>query len=210
MAEETHSAPQKALKINLDARKFGTFAEIGAGQEVARWFFHVGKAAGTVAKSISAYDMVISDSIYGAAGHYVSRQRLEAMLDHEFDRLVTHLAETRAKDTALFAFADTSATHTHSSTPTHAPSGSSWLGIRFQTEPGGPPSQIIIHAAMLDPITVGQQEALGRGDELLESVRAEDRAGWIHIRREQPAPSARNSESRWPLSEQRGSRSVWW
>jgi hypothetical protein len=161
MAEETHSAPQKALKINLDARKFGTFAEIGAGQEVARWFFHVGKAAGTVAKSISAYDMVISDSIYGAAGHYVSRQRLEAMLDHEFDRLVTHLAETRAKDTALFAFADTSATHTHSSTPTHAPSGSSWLGIRFQTEPGGPPSQIIIHAAMLDPITVGQQEALG-------------------------------------------------
>ena len=114
MAEETHSAKQKALKINLDARKFGTFAEIGAGQEVARWFFHVGKAAGTVAKSISAYDMVISDAIYGRAGRYVSRERLEAMLEHEFSRLVTHLAETRGKDTALFAFADTSATHTHS------------------------------------------------------------------------------------------------
>jgi len=157
MAEETHSAQQKALKINLDARKFGTFAEIGAGQEVARWFFHVGKAAGTVAKSISAYDMVISDSIYGRAGHYVSRERLEAMLEHEFSRLETHFAETRAKDTALFAFADTSATHTHSQNQ----SGNSWLGIRFQTEPGGPPSEIIIHAAMLDPVTVGQQEALG-------------------------------------------------
>ena len=157
MAEETHSAQQKALKINLDARKFGTFAEIGAGQEVARWFFHVGKAAGTVAKTVSAYDMVISDSIYGPAGRYVSRQRLEAMLEHEFGRLVTHLAGTRAKDTALFAFADTSATHTHS----QGLPGSSWLGIRFQTEPGGEPSEIIIHAAMLDPVTVGQQEALG-------------------------------------------------
>jgi hypothetical protein len=157
MAEETHSAKQKALKINLDARKFGTFAEIGAGQEVARWFFHVGKAAGTVAKSISAYDMVISDAIYGRAGRYVSRERLEAMLEHEFSRLVTHLAETRGKDTALFAFADTSATHTHSQDQ----AGSSWLGIRFQSEPGGLPSEIIIHAAMLDQVTVGQQEALG-------------------------------------------------
>jgi hypothetical protein len=157
MAEESHGIQQKALKINLDARKFGTFAEIGAGQEVARWFFHVGKAAGTVAKSISAYDMAISDSLYGLAGHYVSRQRLEAMLDHEFGRLVTHVAETRGKDTALFAFADTSATHTHS--PNQP--GSSWLGIRFQTEPGAEPSEIIIHVAMLDPVTVGQQEVLG-------------------------------------------------
>jgi len=157
MAEETHSAQQKALKINQDACKFGTFAEIGAGQEVARWFFHVGKAAGTVAKSISAYDMVISDSIYGRAGHYVSRERLEAMLEHEFSRLVTHLADNRGKSTALFAFADTSATHTHS----QGQPGNSWLGVRFQTEPGTEPSQIIIHAAMLDPVTVGQQEALG-------------------------------------------------
>ena len=161
MAEDSHGAQQKALKINLDARKFGTFAEIGAGQEVARWFFHVGKAAGTVAKSISAYDMAISDGLYGPAEHYVSRQRLEAMLDHEFSRLVTRLAETRGKDTALFAFADTSATHTHSPPLAHAQSGSSWLGIRFQTEPAGDPSEIIIHVAMLDPVTVGQQEALG-------------------------------------------------
>jgi hypothetical protein len=95
MAEESNGVQQKALKINLDARKFGTLAEIGAGQEVARWFFHVGKAAGTVAKSISAYDMAVSDSLYGHAGHYVSRERLESMLDTEFKRLVEHLDQAR-------------------------------------------------------------------------------------------------------------------
>jgi len=76
---DTH---QKAVQINLDNSKYGTFAEIGAGQEVARWFFRVGGAAGTIAKSISAYDMTVSDAIYGAAGRYVSRQRMETMLDH--------------------------------------------------------------------------------------------------------------------------------
>ena len=75
---EQLSIPQKALQINVDLKKFGTFAEIGAGQEVARWFFHVGRAAGTVAKSISAYDMAISDDLYGPTEHYVSRGRLEA------------------------------------------------------------------------------------------------------------------------------------
>lgn len=157
MAEETHSAQQKALKINLDARKFGTFAEIGAGQEVVRWFFHAGRAAGTVAKSISAYDMALSDVLYGPAGHYVSRERLEAMLDSEFNSLVTRLDQTRGDKTAFFVFADTSATRTHSPRA----SGHSWLGVRFQAEPRGEPSEIIIHVEMLDPVTVGQQEALG-------------------------------------------------
>src|SRR5205085_177494 len=78
---DTHS---KALRINLDPRWYGTFAEIGAGQEVVRWFFRVGGAAGTVAKSMSAYDMKVSDAIYGHVDRYVSGNRLQAMLDHEF------------------------------------------------------------------------------------------------------------------------------
>src|SRR3954471_4499692 len=86
--EQTLSTPQKALQINTDVKKFGTFAEIGAGQEVVRWFFHVGRASGTVAKSISAYDMASSDELYGHAGHSVSRERLEAILDHEFEQLL--------------------------------------------------------------------------------------------------------------------------
>jgi len=155
--EETGSTRQKALKINLDARKFGTFAEIGAGQEVVRWFFHAGRAAGTIAKTISAYDMAISDGIYGPTKHYVSRERLEAMLDHEFKRLVERLDSTRGERTAFFVFADTSTTQTHS----RQPAGHSWLGVRFQTEPRGEPSEIIVHAEMLDPVTIQQQEALG-------------------------------------------------
>src|SRR4051794_34245484 len=86
--EQPLSTPQKALQLNLDTEKFGTFAEIGAGQEVARWFFHVGRASGTVAKTISAYDMAISDDIYGPTSRYVSRPRLEAMLSREFDQLL--------------------------------------------------------------------------------------------------------------------------
>jgi hypothetical protein len=157
MAEESGSTRPKALKINLDGLKYGTFAEIGAGQEVARWFFHAGKAAGTIAKTISAYDMAISDGIYGPTQHYCSRQRLEAMLDHEFTRLVERLDQTRGERTAFFAFADTSATQTRS----QRAAGHSWLGVRFQTEPRGEPSQIILHVDMLDPVTVEQQEALG-------------------------------------------------
>src|SRR2546421_1237214 len=104
------STRQKALAINLDATSYGTFAEIGAGQEVARWFFSVGGAAGTVAKTISAYDMAVSDGLYGRAERYVSRQRLEAMLAHEFDQIVASLGPTRGPSTSFFAFADTVAT----------------------------------------------------------------------------------------------------
>src|SRR5271156_1966478 len=104
----------KALQINLDARKYGTFAEIGAGQEVVRWFFHVGGASGTVAKTISAYDMVVSDAIYGRTERYVSRKRLEAMLSYEYDLLLERLGPLRGDKTAFFAFADTAATHSRS------------------------------------------------------------------------------------------------
>src|SRR6187549_1269553 len=101
---DTH---QKALDINLDPSKYGTFAEIGAGQEVARWFFRVGGAAGTVAKSMSAYDMVISDAIYGQTERYVSRQRLEMMLEREYNLLLERLSEKRGAQTKFFIFADT-------------------------------------------------------------------------------------------------------
>src|SRR5215470_2039470 len=107
MAEEQLDTNQKAQRINSDAKRYGTFAEIGAGQEVARCFFRAGHAAGTVAKTISAYDMQVSDAIYGPAERYVSRQRLQAMLDHEYNLLMERLSAKRGDKTCFFAFANT-------------------------------------------------------------------------------------------------------
>src|SRR5512147_2803226 len=104
---DTH---RKALAINLDETRYGTFAEIGAGQEVARWFFRVGGAAGTIAKSISAYDMAVSDAIYGHTERYVSRERLQSMLDYEHEKNVKRLSAARGDTTAFFVFANTVAT----------------------------------------------------------------------------------------------------
>src|SRR5437016_7066160 len=154
LSEALHSAQEKALKINLDAARYGTFAEIGAGQEVARWFFHVGKASSTVAKSISAYDVTISDDLYGATDHYVSRTRLQAMLDREFDQLTQRLKGTQKEKDEFFVFADTVATHGSSrSSAAHG-----WLGVRFQNRPGVEPSEVIAHIEMLDAFTAMQQE----------------------------------------------------
>lgn len=157
MNDEKLKAGQKAFRINLDALKYGTFAEIGAGQEVARWFFRVGGAAGTVAKTISAYDMAVSDAIYGPSDRYVSRQRLRSMLDYEFDLLLQRLDVSRGDHCTFFAFADTVTARSYS----QPDEGHGWLGVKFQTEPHGPPSQIIIHVRMLDEEHVHQQEALG-------------------------------------------------
>src|SRR3954470_20786167 len=110
MANEYVDTSQKARRINEDANRYGTFAEIGAGQEVARWFFRVGGASGTVAKTISAYDMAVSDAIYGPADRYVSRQRLRSMLDHEYVLLQERLGQTRGDQVAFFVYADTVAT----------------------------------------------------------------------------------------------------
>ena len=107
MKEETIDTHHKALRVNLDPRWYGTFAEIGAGQEVVRWFFRVGGAAGTVAKSMSAYDMAVSDAIYGQTERYVSRPRLQAMLDREFQLDLERLGADRGDTTSFFAFADT-------------------------------------------------------------------------------------------------------
>lgn len=157
MANEVLTANQKAQRINRDANRYGTFAEIGAGQEVVRWFFRAGGAAGTVAKTISAYDMDVSDAIYGPASRYVSRQRLRAMMDYEYDLLLERLDESRGDRIAFFVFANTVATHSY----TRREEGHGWMGIRFQTEPRSRASEIFIHVRMLDKETVRQQEALG-------------------------------------------------
>jgi hypothetical protein len=159
MNKEKLNTGEKALQINLDAKRYGTFAEIGAGQEVARWFFHVGKASGTVAKTISAYDMAVSDAIYGPAERYVSRKRLQSMLDHEFDLLLKRLDKTRGDKCTFFAFANTVATK--QGLKPGVEEGQGWLGIKFQAHPLGDASTIIIHARLLDWETQRQQEAVG-------------------------------------------------
>jgi hypothetical protein len=148
---------QKALAINRDPLSYGTFSEIGAGQEVARWFFHVGGAAGTVAKTISAYDMKVSTGLYGTTSRYVSRQRLEAMLDYEYAQLVERLGPSRAEQTNFFVFADTVATSGFQ----HPGTGRGWVGVRFQTQPRADTSKVIIHVHLSDPTAAQQQEALG-------------------------------------------------
>jgi hypothetical protein len=151
---DTH---QKALQVNLDPNLYGTFAEIGAGQEVARWFFRVGGAAGTIAKAMSAYDMTFSDAIYGPCERYVSKQRINSMLDHEFRLLYERLDAKRGDKTRFFVFADTVAAKSFNGK--NDPHG--WLGIRFQTAARTDPSQIIIHVRLLDKENVQEQEALG-------------------------------------------------
>jgi hypothetical protein len=157
MSEGTFDTHHKALKINLDPRFYGTFAEIGAGQEVVRWFFRVGAAAGTVAKSISAYDMAVSDAIYGGADRYVSRTRLQSMLDHEYQLNVDRLGDARGDSTAFFAFADTVAARSFRGTnECHG-----WMGVKFQSHPRDAASQVIMHVRLLDTEASLQQEALG-------------------------------------------------
>ena len=148
---------RKALTINLNELKYGTFAEIGAGQEVARMFFQAGGASGTIAKSISAYDMAFSDAIYGKAPRYVSQERLALMLEHEYHLLHERLAAQRGDRTTFFVFADTVAARNYKgNNEAHG-----WMGIRFQNDPGGPPSDAVIHVRMWDRENVLQQQALG-------------------------------------------------
>lgn len=156
METATLSTHQKALSINLNDKIYGTLAEIGAAQEVARWLFRVGGAAGSIAKTMSAYDMKVSDQIYGKAGRYVSRERVEAMLDKEYDLLIQRLGEDR-KDTRFFVFANTVAARNYEGTnECHG-----WIGLRFQDEPGGEPNTVILHINLMDDTTLAQQEALG-------------------------------------------------
>lgn len=169
----------KALEINLDRTIYGAFAEIGAGQEVVRHFFRAGGAAGTIAKTMSAYDMKFSDDIYGkeTSGRYVCESRLVKMLSHEYSLMLERL-KSRAGDTRFFAFADTVAAKSYSGKgESHG-----WMGIRFQHEPNSEASEVIIHVRMLDKENVQQQEALGViGVNLIYAAyrHAEDRESFV-------------------------------
>ncbi len=156
MVVEQSDTYQKALELNLNPRVYGTIAEIGAGQEVAASFFRVGGAAGTVAKTISAYDMKVSDEIYGKAGRYVSRDRVVAMVEREYELLEQRLGADR-EDTCFFAFADSVAARNYAGTnECHG-----WLGVRFQTTPDGLPNDIVLHVNLRDQTNLRQQRALG-------------------------------------------------
>jgi len=158
MPRETLKPEQKALNINLDNSIYGTFAEIGAGQEVARNFFKVGAAAGTIAKTMSAYDKSYSDAIYGVekTGRYVCESRLYKMLNHEFHLLEERLVDTN-DSTKFFVFADTVSAINYSRTI----KGNGWMGVRFQLDPNGEPNDLIIHVKMKDRNNLLQQEAIG-------------------------------------------------
>lgn len=149
---------EKALRINLAQRVYGTFAEIGAGQEIANWFFRAGGASGTVAKTMSAYDMTFSDEIYGKARRYVSRQRMTAMLDHEYQIVQDRLASKRGDTTTFFALANTMRAKGFRDTQEEC---HGWMGLRFQTDPRGPSNDVQLHVRLLDATNPLQAEALG-------------------------------------------------
>ncbi len=158
MKRQLLETEQKALEINLNDKIYGSFAEIGAGQEVARHFFQVGAAAGTIAKTISAYDKVVSDKIYGieSTGRYVCEARVYKMLDHEYELMESRLDNERP-DTCFFSFADSVAAINFSRTI----KGNGWLGIRFQLRPDAPPNDLVVHVKMLDKNNQLQQQAIG-------------------------------------------------
>ena len=150
---------QKALAINLDPQIYGSFAEIGAGQDVAAYFFKAGASSGTIAKTMSAYDMTFSDAIYGAqkGRRYVSESRLMAMQEKEYGLLIERLAESRGERTTFFSFADTvSALNYHKTNEGHG-----WMGVRFQLKPNGDFNDVVIHVKLLDNDNILQQNAVG-------------------------------------------------
>lgn len=149
---------EKALQINLDGPPYGTIAEIGAGQEVANWFFRVGAASGSIAKTVSAYDMTVSDSIYGAARQYVSRARLMHMLDHEYALMVERLDRKMGDDSIFFAYANTVRVRAYGDTSQEC---HGWMGIRLQTSPHSAPHDLVIHLRLFDTQLNEQQEVVG-------------------------------------------------
>lgn len=147
---------EKALRINLNKDIYGSFAEIGAGQEVAANFFKVGGASGTIAKTMSAYDMKFSDAIYGVCDRYVCEDRLIRMLDHEY-KLLPERLNHRVANTRFFAFADTVEVLNFERTN----QGHGWIGLRFQMTPEGPTNDCVMHVKMHDNDSLQQQVSLG-------------------------------------------------
>src|SRR5215471_12332716 len=158
IGSEAESGPhRKALELNLDPSNYGTFAEIGAGQEVADWFLRVGGASGTVAYTICAYDKVFSDERYGQGTRYVSRERLLAMLDREYQTVERQLRDLRGPEVRFFAFADTVATRSFKGdNEQHG-----WVGLRFQATSRAAPSDILLHVALRDREVEQQRNAVG-------------------------------------------------
>ncbi len=159
MYDRNIGTKQKALKINLDTRIYGSFAEIGAGQETAAQFFKAGGASGTIAKTMSAYDMTFSDAIYGPeeSGRYVVESRLKKMLSKEYSLVEKRLSEKRGAESLFFAFANTVVALNYQRT--NDPHG--WVGMRFQLTPGGPYNDVILHVRMFNRDIIQQQQALG-------------------------------------------------
>ncbi len=157
MNENFQSPVDKALRLNLDRTVYGTFAEIGAGQEVANWFFRASATAGTVAKSISAYDMTISDALYGKTKRYVSQDRVVDMVNYEYDLLEERLKEEKGKGCRFFAFANTVRARGYQDTEEcHG-----WLAVKYQMQPGAEAGTVLLHVRLLDEENVDQMEALG-------------------------------------------------
>ena len=154
---ETIDTHNKALKVNLDPRWYGTFAEIGAGQEVVRWFFRVGGAAGTIAKSISAYDMTGQRRHYGQARALSLTRPAAGNARPRIQINIERLGGERGDNTAFFVFAEPwSRASFKGGNECHG-----WMGIKFQSHPRDEPNQIIVHVRMLDAEASLQQEALG-------------------------------------------------
>lgn len=153
----TLTTKEKALSINLDDSIYGSFSEIGAGQEVSGTFFKAGGASGTIASSTSAYDMKISDSLYGETKRYVCQERLQTILNYDYKNISDKLSY-RADTTRFFSFADTVETINYHKTN----QGQGWLGIRFQLSPNGPINEIVMHVLMHDNVALQQQSALGK------------------------------------------------
>ncbi|MDG1672037.1 MAG: TonB-dependent receptor [Akkermansiaceae bacterium] len=157
MSDLPRSSYDKALAINLDPSIYGTFAEIGAGQEVANWFFRASASAGTVAKTISAYDMKISDALYGKGERYVSKGRVVDMVNYEYELLEERLGESRGSESRFFSFANTvRARGYQDSGECHG-----WLAVRFQEQLFKESGTILLHVRLLDEENVDQMEALG-------------------------------------------------
>ena len=159
MADMVLSAAQKALRTNLNPNIYGSFAEIGAGQETVRHFFRAGGASGTIAKAMSAYDKEFSDAIYGqeAAGRYVTENRLRKMLNHEYQLLHERISRETSPDKCFFAFANTVATINFAKTF----KGHGWLGVRYQTRPDREANEVIVHVRLHEDNPKYQQETIG-------------------------------------------------
>ncbi len=157
--KEELDTSRKALFLNLDDSIYGSFAEIGGGQEVARFFFQSGGASGTIAKTISAYDMVFSDAEYGksGSGRYVSEPRLLKMLDKEYSDIVEVLGKKRGEQTRFFSFANTVATINYKKTN----EAHGWVGVRFQLKPNAKPNEVVLHVKLLESDSLLQQKTLG-------------------------------------------------